>query len=77
LEPAPKIIELNSRIRRYAARAGAVYLDYHSALADSAGGLKSGLGKDAVHPNLEGYSVMAPLAERAIAKALKTPLKTR
>jgi len=24
-----------------------------------------------VHPNLEGYQIMAPLAEKAIAEALK------
>lgn len=72
LAPAPLIIDLNSRIRRYASRVGAVYLDYHSAMIDSAGGLRAELGKDAVHPNRAGYSVMAQLAERAIFKALKT-----
>ena len=77
LQPAPKIIELNARLRRYASRVGAVYLDYHSALADSAGGLKAELGKDGVHPNFAGYSMMAPLAEKAIQKALKAPPKRR
>lgn len=76
LEPAPKIVELNSLIRRYAGRVGAVYLDYHSAMMDSAGGLKAELGKDAVHPNLAGYSVMAPLAEMAIGKALRSSVKS-
>ena len=77
LLPAPRIVELNSWIRRYAGRVGAVYLDYHSALADTGGGLKVELGKDAVHPNFAGYSVMAPLAEKAIARALKSPVKVR
>ena len=77
LQPAPQIIELNSWIRRYAARVGAVYLDYHTSLADAEGGLRPEFGKDAVHPNLAGYSVMAPLAERAIAKALRSPAKRR
>lgn len=77
LEPAPLIVELNSRLRRYAERVGAVYLDYHSALVDGAGGLRADLGKDAVHPNLAGYKVMAPLAEKAIKIALKTPQRSR
>jgi lysophospholipase L1-like esterase len=55
--------------------AGAVYLDYHSAMKDSAGGLRADLGKDSVHPNMAGYSVMAGLAEKAIEKALKAPPK--
>jgi len=29
------------------------------------------LSKDGVHPNLEGYKIMEPLAEKAIAEALK------
>ena len=77
LQPSPIIQDLNAKIQRYARSAGAGYLDYYSPLADSLGGLKSELGKDSVHPNLAGYSVMAPLAEKAILKALKTPLKAR
>ena len=70
LQPAPKIAALNQWIKLYAARTGAVYLDYHSAMADSAGGLRADLTGDGVHPNLAGYRVMAPLAERAIRTAL-------
>ncbi len=77
VEPAPKIIALNSWIRRYAARADAVYLDYHSALADGRGGLQREFSSDGVHPNLAGYRVMAPLAERAIARALRRGSKGR
>lgn len=77
LEPAPTIVALNSWIRRYASRVGAVYLDYHSAMSDGEGGLRAELGKDSVHPNLAGYRVMAGLAEKAIAKSLKTPPKAR
>lgn len=75
VEPAPKIIELNAWIRRYAARVGAVYLDYHSVMADDRGGLKPALAKDSVHPNFAGYSTMAKLAEKAIQRALRTPSK--
>jgi lysophospholipase L1-like esterase len=70
LEPAPKILALNAWMKEYAARVGAVYLDYHSAMADARQGLRSELSPDGVHPNEAGYRVMAPLAEKAIAEAL-------
>ena len=69
LEPAPKIVALNAWIKAYAARAGVVYLDYHSAMADDRQGLRADLTTDGVHPNEAGYRMMAPLAERAIAQA--------
>ena len=40
-------------------------------MVDGRGGLKAELGTDGVHPNEAGYRVMAPLAEQAIAQALK------
>jgi len=70
LEPAPKIVALNAWMKSYAARVGAVYLDYHSAMADERQGLRADLTTDGVHPNEAGYRMMAPLAERAIAQAL-------
>jgi lysophospholipase L1-like esterase len=70
LNPAMKIRVLNTWIREYAASKGFIYLDYHSALADEAGGLSAGHSSDGVHPNDQGYAIMAPLAERAIAEAL-------
>jgi lysophospholipase L1-like esterase len=71
LEPAPKIIALNKWIKDYARAHGAVYLDYHSAMADARGGMRSELASDGVHPNEAGYRLMAPLAEQAIQKALR------
>ena len=70
LEPAPKIVALNRWMADYARRNGLVYLDYHSPMADERQGMKSDLSYDGVHPNEEGYRVMAPLAERAILAAL-------
>jgi lysophospholipase L1-like esterase len=78
LEPAAKILALNAWIRKYAANTGIVYLDYHSAMSDDAGGLAAGLSNDGVHPNDKGYAIMAPLAERAISEALAgTPARVK
>ena len=70
LEPAPKIVELNAWIKAYAARVGAVYLDFHTPMSDERQGLRAELTRDGVHPNDAGYRIMAPLVERAIAESL-------
>jgi acyl-CoA thioesterase-1 len=72
LQPAPKIIALNKWIEQYAARHGAIYLDYYSAMVDDRGGMRSELATDGVHPNEAGYRIMAPLVERAIERALRS-----
>jgi lysophospholipase L1-like esterase len=71
MEPAGKVVALNKMIKEYADKNYIVYLDYFSSMADERNGLKKELGYDGVHPNLEGYKIMAPLAEKAIAEALK------
>lgn len=73
LEPAQTIVALNAWIREYARTHGAIYVDYHSAMADRQQGMKAALSGDGVHPNEAGYRVMAPLVERAIAEALRPP----
>ena len=70
LEPAPKIVALNAWIKQYARTHHAVYLDYHTPMADERMGLRRELGDDGVHPNLAGYRIMAPLVESAIREAL-------
>ena len=70
LEPAPKIVELNSRLKKYASTRGAVYCDYFTAMADDRNGLPAELSGDGVHPNKEGYAIMHPIVENAIARAL-------
>jgi len=69
LRPQGKIIALNGSIRDYATEAGAVYLNYYSALVNGRD-FKRELTVDGLIPNEAGYAVMAPLAEKAIAEAL-------
>jgi len=68
LEPAEKIIKLNSLIKSYAILNNIVYVDYFSAMVDSSNGLKKDLGIDTVHPNKKGYLIMEPLLEQGLKK---------
>ncbi|MDO9254465.1 MAG: SGNH/GDSL hydrolase family protein [Bacteroidales bacterium] len=70
LQPAGKIISLNKMIKDYADKNDCIYLDYFSSTVDERQGFKSAYSEDGVHPNLAGYKVMGPLAEKAIAEAL-------
>ncbi|MFT3917319.1 MAG: GDSL-type esterase/lipase family protein [Anaeromyxobacteraceae bacterium] len=70
-EPARQIVALNERLARYCASANLVFLDYHAALAGRDGQMREGFSDDGVHPNEKGYALLKPLAERAIADALK------
>lgn len=67
--PPGKIIGLNGWLRDYAARSGAIYLNYYGALAEGRA-MKRELTVDGLVPNDAGYELMAPLAEKAIAEAL-------
>lgn len=72
LEPAEKIFTINTMLKDFANKNKCVYLDYFTSMADDRKGLKKELGDDGVHPNLAGYKIMAPLAEKAIAEALNS-----
>ena len=76
LETAPKIAAINSWLKGYAVRTGATYADYWGALHDG-DALKSSLTYDGVHPNKQGYAVMAPVAEAAIRAAMARPAPRR
>jgi lysophospholipase L1-like esterase len=58
-------------MKEYARGHQLVYLDYYAAMVDERKGLRAEYGTDGVHPNKAGYEVMAPLAEKAIAEALR------
>ena len=70
MQPAEKVVQLNTWIKNYAEKTGCIYLDYFTPMADKRNGLKEDLTSDGVHPNLAGYEVMEPLVESAIAKAI-------
>ena len=65
------ITEINIWMSGFCQRKGYRYLDYTVAMADGQGQLKAALADDGLHPNTEGYKVMAPLAQRAIDETLQ------
>ncbi len=69
--PMERIRAINTWLAAYAGAHGDVYLDYFSALIDATGLLRADFSADDLHPTTAGYAVMAPLAEAAIARALK------
>ncbi len=69
--PQEKIIALNAWMKDHAAQNGFVYLDYFNAMLDDKQMLKKEWTDDGLHPNDAGYAAIEPLAEQAIAKALK------
>ena len=75
LAPADTIMRLNRWIEAYADSADAVYLDFHTPMSDERHGLRPELTRDGVHPNADGYRVMAPLAEAAIDRAIKMRIR--
>ena len=70
--PPADILKLNDWLRRYAANIHAQVADYYSVLVDGNGMLKEGYSDDGLHPNGRGYALMAPEAEAAIERALRT-----
>ncbi len=71
LHPAERVVDLNKWIEKYAKQKDCIYLNYFTPLADENNGLRAKYTKDGVHPNEEGYNVMAPLVKEAIKVAFK------
>jgi lysophospholipase L1-like esterase len=69
--PMARIHALNDWMKTYAAAHGDVYLDYFSPMTDASGLMRAELTEDDLHPNAKGYTIMAPLAEAAIAKVVR------
>jgi lysophospholipase L1-like esterase len=69
--PMLSIRALNNWLQEFCRARGYVYVDYFSAMVDSAGYLRADLADDGLHPNSAGYRVMAPIALAAIDKLLR------
>jgi lysophospholipase L1-like esterase len=70
-DPSPRIAAVNRMLVSLAAEMHVTYVDYFPLLVDSQGGFKAALANDGLHPNREGYAVMRPLTDNAIARAVK------
>lgn len=68
--PPERIRALNAWLKDFCARRGIVYADYAAAMTDARGLLRADLTRDGIHPLERGYTLMAPIAERAIGQAL-------
>ena len=71
LEPASKIVKLNSILKSYCEENGLTYVDYYAAMVDADGGLKVPeytAANDLSHPNLEGYKVMEEIILASLKK---------
>ncbi len=71
--PPATIQAINRWLQEYCQSQGFVYLDYYSAMVDSAGQMQADLSDDGLHPNSKGYRVMSPVALEAIGRALGQP----
>lgn len=70
MKPAEDIRDFNLWLRDFAAARGLAFIDYHAALTTPEGAARDGLTRDGVHPNAEGYKIMADLAEPVLEKAV-------
>jgi len=70
LRPRERLLALNAWLKDYCAKNGLVYLDYFAAVVDDKGMLRRDLSDEGLHPNASGYKIMAPIAEKAIERAI-------
>lgn len=69
--PPEDILAMNAWLKSYAAEKGAFIADFYSATVDSEGFLRDGITTDGLHPNAQGYELMAPVVSAAIEQALR------
>jgi len=68
-----RIRALNAWLAAFCRRRGYALADYHKVTVDKDGLLRADLTRDGLHPVPQGYALMAPVAEAAIERALRTP----
>jgi lysophospholipase L1-like esterase len=71
--PLATIRSMNDWIKGLARQRGYTVVDYYTPLLDERVQLAAGLADDGLHPNAQGYRLMAPAALQAIEKALTPP----
>jgi len=71
--PPEKTQALNNWLRNYSAANRCDFLDCCAALQGAGGHIKREYSEDGLHPTPSGYSIMAPLAQAAIRRALEQP----
>ena len=71
-ERQPELLRrLNARLRALARARGYAYADYDAVLSDEHGMMAAPYTQDGIHPTAAGYTRMAPVANAAIAEALR------
>jgi lysophospholipase L1-like esterase len=68
--PPADILKLNAWLKEYAARTNSTYVDYYAGTVDAQGEFRSGYTNDGLHPNAQGYELMAPLVAAALDRVL-------
>jgi lysophospholipase L1-like esterase len=69
--PPADILKLNAWLKEYAAKANSTFVDYHAATVDAQGELRTGYSNDGLHPNAQGYALMAPVVTAAIERTVR------
>lgn len=71
VDPRARLAQLNGWLKQLADQRGLVWADYHSVLKTADDALRPELTRDGVHPVAAGYALMRPVAEAALAAALR------
>jgi lysophospholipase L1-like esterase len=66
VKPAMIIKELNAKLKEMCIALDCVYIDYHQAMQNADGGMDIKFADDGVHPNKEGYILMANILETSL-----------
>ena len=64
--PPAEIREVNRWIQSFCASRDFTFVDYYSETVDAAGFFKADLSDDGLHPNSQGYRIMAPVVLKAV-----------
>ncbi|MEO8484251.1 MAG: SGNH/GDSL hydrolase family protein [Acidobacteriota bacterium] len=69
--PPSDILKLNAWMKDYASRTNSTYVDYYAATVDADGFFRSGYSNDGLHPNVQGYTLMAPVVAAALDQVVR------